>query len=225
MSCELALILRSTSVPATYAKISHPDKPNPYRRRLRILSALFRETPAQAYTTPPLLLFFILLHLLSILVPLPLLLFLLSFLFERYELSLPLLQLLGLLLPLFLHPLFLNGSLPGLLPQEVLSTLDLQIDLTLLLRRWERRVRLLALVCDLQRYTSLGHIPLLELGKEAVPARYRARVSLTISQSVHHLTGEAPSFPSRHWCGLVRHQSAFSQSCRADQEFSRALSS
>jgi hypothetical protein len=67
-------------------------------------------------------------------------------------------------------PLFLYLPLFCVLAQEVLSALDLQIHLALLLGRRERRVCLLCLVGNLVGYAALAERALFEVGEEAIPA-------------------------------------------------------
>lgn len=81
----------------------------------------------------------------------------------------PLLHLLLALLALPLHNLLLLGALLGLLGQEVLAGLDLQIHLALFRRRRERRVHLLRFVGDLVGNAALRQRTLLEVGQESVP--------------------------------------------------------
>ena len=81
----------------------------------------------------------------------------------------PCLLLLFGLFPLPVFPLLSLPSLPRLLPQEILAALDLQIDLTLLPRGREGRVRLPALVRHLQRFLPLAQRALFEMRQEAVP--------------------------------------------------------
>lgn len=90
-------------------------------------------------------------------------------LLRRNKVLFPLLHLLLALLALALHDLLLARPLLGLLAEEVLARLDLQVDLALLLRWWERRVDLLRLVGDLERLAALGQGALLEVRQEAVP--------------------------------------------------------
>jgi hypothetical protein len=96
-------------------------------------------------------------------------------LFGRDKLLLPLALLLLLLLLGLLGALRLGGALLGLFPQEVLATLDLQVDLALLGRRREWRVRLLGLVRDLERRAPLRQRALLEVGQVPAPVLVRQR--------------------------------------------------
>lgn len=88
-------------------------------------------------------------------------------------------------LPLLDPPLLLsNRSLPLhsllpppspllLLPQKELSTLDHQIDLTLLSRGRERRVDLLRLIRDPERFPTTIQTPLLEMWQKPIPILIR----------------------------------------------------
>lgn len=71
--------------------------------------------------------------------------------------------------PLPLLPLLPLPPLLRLPPQKVLARLNLQVDLTLLPRRRERRIHLPALIHHLERLPPLRQRPLLEMRQEAIP--------------------------------------------------------
>jgi hypothetical protein len=80
---------------------------------------------------------------------------------------------LALLLLLLLHlgfTIFTRLALFCLPAEEILSALNLQINLALLLWRREWRVDFLRLVCDFVGHAALAESALFEVGEEAVPA-------------------------------------------------------
>ncbi len=88
----------------------------------------------------------------------------------RHKLGLALLCLFDLAHLLLLEALGARGLLLGLLAEKVLAALNLAVDLALLGRGRERRVRLLGLVGDAVRRAALAERLAPEVGQEAIPA-------------------------------------------------------